>query len=103
LASSFIAEDIDVVIADVLTPRSAPLHRELLPGCLVLRLSASLSETRGRSESRYEWLTSAQFEAVHRQEAADPPDADLAIDVGHLEPKEQYEAIDRVWRAKRGG
>ena len=40
LAANFLAEDIDVVITDVLTPETAALYREELPGCRVVRLRA---------------------------------------------------------------
>ncbi len=39
LAANFLAEDIDVIVTDVLTPESAVVYRELLPGCRVVRLS----------------------------------------------------------------
>ena len=40
LAANFLAEDIDVIVTDVLPPRATVVYRELLPGCRVVRLSA---------------------------------------------------------------
>jgi hypothetical protein len=97
LAANFLAEEIDVVITDVLTPESAVLYRELLPGCLVLRLSAPLSETRRRSASRHRWLTSAEFEALHDHDTAHPPTADVTIDVTDFDVPRQAAAIEGEW------
>jgi hypothetical protein len=97
LAANFLAEDIDVVITDVLTPESAVLYRELLPGCLVLRLSAPLCETRRRSASRRRWLTSAEFDARHEYDTAHPPTADATIDVTNYDIARQAAAIEGKW------
>lgn len=97
LAVNFLADDIDVVITDVLTPDSAVLYRELLPGCLVLRLSAPLSETQRRSASGHRWLTSGEFEALHEDDTAHPPAADVTIGVTDFDVTQQTAAIESAW------
>jgi hypothetical protein len=97
LAANFLADDIDVVITDVLTPDSAVVYRELLPGCLVLRLSAVLRETQRRFASRRRLLTSAEFVALHEHDTANPPTADLTIDVTDFDVTQQTAAIERAW------
>jgi len=103
LAANFLADDIDVVITDVLTPDTAALYRALLPGCLVLRLSAPLSETQRRSASRHRWLTSAEFDALHEHETAHPPAADVTIDVADFDVPQQGAVIECMWAGGRGG
>jgi len=97
LAANFLADDIDVVITDILTPATAMLYSELLPGCLVLRLSAPLSETQRRSGSRRRWLTAAQFVALHEHDSAHPPAAEVTIDVTDFDVTQQAAAIERAW------
>ena len=101
LAANFLADDIEVVITDVLTPDSAALYRDLLPRRLVLRLSAPLSEVRRRSKSRHRWLTSAEFEILYEHDMAHPPVADVALDVTDFDVAQQSAAIESTW-AKGG-
>ena len=97
LATNFLADDIEVVITDVLTPDSAVLYGKLLPDCLVLRMSAPLTETQRRAASRRRWLTSAEFVSLHEHDSAHPPTAGLTIDVTDLDVAQQAAAIERVW------
>ncbi len=97
LAANFLAEDIDVVITDVLNPDTAAVYRELLPGCRVVRLSAPLDEARRRDATRAQWLTAAEFDAMHRDAARRPPPANVTVDVGSLDPSQQAAAIERCW------
>jgi hypothetical protein len=97
LAANFLAADVEVVITDLVTSDTAALYRELLPGCLIVRLSAPLSETQRRSASRTRWLTSAEFVALHDHDSAHPPAADVTIDVTHYDVIQQTAAIERSW------
>jgi chloramphenicol 3-O-phosphotransferase len=99
LASNFLSEQIEVVIADVLTVDTATLYRELLPGCVVVRLAALLSETRRRATMRPHWLTPTEFETLYKQDVTAPPAADLTIDVTNLTPQRQATAVERAWKA----
>lgn len=47
LASHFVKAGIEVVIADVLTPVTARLYRQLLPGCLIFHLVVEVAEAQG--------------------------------------------------------
>ncbi len=102
LAANFLAEDIDVVITDVLTPDTAALYREELPGCRVVRLRAPLDETRRREATRQRWLTTAELDTLHEDDARRPPPADVTLDVGHLHPTQLSEAIELYWVAEAG-
>jgi hypothetical protein len=97
LASNLISDDFDVVITDVLTPYTAKAYRNLLPGCLIIRLSAPLDETWRRAAGRQVWLTPDEFEALHHQDAADPPRADITIDVTGLNMADQTATTERTW------
>ena len=76
---------------------AAAVYRELLPGCRVVRLRAPLVETRRREATRQRWLTPAEFDTLHGDDARRPPPADVTLDVGHLDPLQEAEAIQRCW------
>jgi hypothetical protein len=97
LAAHFLSDSIDVVITDVLTPETVATYRDLLPGCLVVRLTAPLSETRRRAATRHVWLTAAEFDALHEHDARLPTDADATIEVARLSAFDQADAIERIW------
>lgn len=99
LAVNFLTDNIDVVITDVLTPDTAETYRELLPGCLLIRLSAPLGETQRRAATRHVWLTTAEFDALHEHDTTHPPHVDATIQVAHLNAPEQTDAIERIWAA----
>lgn len=99
LAANFLKDHIDVVITDVLTPETVATYRDLLPGCLVIGLSAPLSETRRRAATRQVWLTAAEFDALHEQDATLSRHVDATLDVAHLSAVDQAGAIERIWSA----
>jgi predicted kinase len=99
LARRFLARGFDVVIADVLTPGTAAVYREELPTCRIVRLLIDLEEARRRARTRKVWLTDAEFELLHRRDAADPPDADDLLPVAGLTIEQQ---VDKVAALLRG-
>ena len=99
LAVNFLSDNIDVVITDVLTPETVATYREMLPGCLVIRLSAPLSETGRRAATRNVWLTAAEFDALHNHDATRSPHVDTTIDVAELNALDQTAAIESIWSA----
>jgi hypothetical protein len=102
LAANFLAEDIDVIVTDVLTPESAVVYRELLPGCRVVRLTAPLDETRRREATRRRWLTPAEFDTLNGDVARRPPPVDVTLDVSSLDPSQPAAAIERCWADEAG-
>ena len=103
VASNLISDHFDVVITDVLTPDTAKAYRYLLPGCVIIRLSAPLQETWRRAAGRQVRLTPDEFEALHHLDASHPPPADVTIDVTDLNVANQIEVTERTWEdfAKR--
>lgn len=87
------------MITDVVTPTTAASYRDLLPGCRLIRLSASIEETRRRAATRPAWLTSDEFGALHEGDTAHPPRVDVTIDVTDLGFMEQVRAVEQVWAA----
>lgn len=100
LARNVIDAGIDVVVADVLTPGTSALYRELLPGCLVVHLTVPLEEARRRAATRTVWLTDEEFVGLHEADAAADLAADHVIDVRGLDPDEQAAAVEEVWRGR---
>lgn len=99
LGRNLIAAGFDTVIADVLTPATCETYRQELPGCLVVHLRISLAEARQRAASRRVYLTDAEFEWLHRQDAEDPPAVDVVLDVDGWTPGHQVWQIDSAWSA----
>jgi predicted kinase len=103
LAGNVVGAGIDVVIADVLTPETSALYRELLPGCLVVHLTVPLEEARRRAATRTVWLTDEEFVALHVADASADHAAGLAPDhvrdVRDLDPDQQAAAVEAVWRS----
>ena len=97
LARNFLAEGIDVVVTDVLTPTTAEIYRTELPGALVVRLRVDLTEALRRAGTRTVYLTDEEFVWVHRRDQADPPDAEVLLDVGGWGVEQQVAALDRLW------
>jgi predicted kinase len=97
VAANFLAYGIEVVITDVVTTETAASYRRMLPGCLVVRLTATLSEAQRRAASREARLTTAEFEALHEQDAVHPPRVDVTIDVTDLDPRHEARVIEVVW------
>lgn len=100
LARNFLSEDIEVVIADVLTPGTQAIYRHHLPGCRIVRLTVSWAEALRRAGTRQVWLTDDEFRLLHDADAADPPKADHVIDVDRLDPAAQLEAVEGAWCAE---
>ena len=63
LAERFHQHGFQVVIADVLTPRTEQLYRRHLPGCVIVRLHTSPEEVRRRAGTRTVYLTDEELEA----------------------------------------
>ena len=99
LSRNFLAMDIEVVIADVLTPETSALYRQELPGCLIVHLTLGLPEALRRAASRRIWLTDAEFRMLHEADATNPPDSDHRIAVGALDPRSQTDQVARLWGA----
>lgn len=99
LARNFLAVDIEVVIADVLTPDTSALYRQELPECLIVHLTVGMPEALRRAASRRSWLTDEEFRMLHEADATNPPDSDHRIAVDTLDPRSQTEAVARLWGA----
>ncbi len=97
LARRFVGAGFDVVVVDVLTPRTAELYRRELRGCVVVHLVVSPREAARRAATRPAWLTADEFDALHRADRAAPPAADHRLDVTQLSAEEQVAAVERVW------
>lgn len=97
LAANFLAAAFDVTIADVLTPATARIYRDLLPGCLIVHLRISLAGARRRAATRTVHLTDAEFEMLHRNDVADPPEADVVFHVEGMSVDEQVDQLRRLW------
>lgn len=98
LASNFLRAGFDVVIADVLSPETARIYREALPGCLVVHLQISLAGAQRRAATRTVYLTTDEFEALHRADAESPPESDVVLPVDGLTVEEQLSALRALWR-----
>ena len=97
LARSLLGAGFEVSLSDVLDPGTAVLYRELLPGCLLVRLTLPLAAVRARSAGRHEYLTGDEVESLWRADAADPPPVDHTLDVAGLDPDAQLAAVERLW------
>lgn len=97
LGRRFLAAGFDVTIADVVTPETAAVYREELPGCLVVHLRVPLAAARRRATTRRVWLTDAEFTELHRIDAADPPAVDHSVDVAGYSLEEQVAAVGKLW------
>jgi hypothetical protein len=97
LAESFLAAGFDVVLTDVVPPAPAEVYRGAPHPPLVVRLDASLLETRRRAGTRPVHLTREEFEEVHAA-AQGWPAADAVINADPLSLEELVEAVDDLWR-----
>jgi predicted ATPase len=98
LARRFTENAFDVVIADVVTPDTAAIYRDQLPGCLIVHLVVSLAEAHRRAATRKIWLTTDEFEFLHHRDATTPPDADHRLTVDNLTIEQQIAAVAALWR-----
>jgi predicted kinase len=101
MARNFLAVEIEVVIADVLTPETSRLYRSELPGCLIVHLKVSLSEAMRRAASRKVWLTDEEFGMLHDADATNPPYADHHIRVDALDFQNQTDKVASLWTERR--
>jgi len=69
LARNFVAEAIEVVIADVLTNATARLYRELLPDVLIVKREVDFPVAQQRAEQRPIYLTADEFRELHDRQA----------------------------------
>lgn len=97
LAHAFTAADIEVVVADVLTPATLETYRERLADVVVVHLTVTLEEAWRRAATRTVWLTDDEFVALHRADASLGPGADHTLDVTGLTLTEQVAAVDALW------
>ena len=97
LARNFLASGFDVVVVDVLTPDTVTAYRERLPGCLVVRLVVDLAEARRRASTRPVWITAEEFRLLHERDTADPPPADVVLDVSAKDLPAQRAAVAELW------
>jgi len=97
LARRFARSGIEVLIADVLTPRTAELYRARLPSVLIVQLRISLAEARRRAAMRPVYLTHDEFELLHREQPADAELYDAVVDVDGLDLAAQAAAVRGVW------
>lgn len=100
LARNFLASGFNATIADVVTPSTLALYRQLIPDVLVVRLNLNFEEARRRASLRRVYLTSDEFQALHRQQA-DALDVDHELDVSALDLDAQVDEVRRLWRGNR--
>lgn len=100
LARNFLAEGIDVVVTDVLTPSTAEIYRTELPGALLVRLSVDLAEARRRASMRPLYITDDEFLWVHQRDQDDPPLVEAVLDVAGWDLGRQVAALDGLWRGE---
>ncbi|GAA1854169.1 AAA family ATPase [Microlunatus capsulatus] len=97
LARRFVAAGIAVVLADVVTARTAVRYRERLPGLLVVRLRLPLDEARRRARLRPVHLTEQELDDLHLADAKGAFPVDHVLDVGGLDPVQQVDAVRSLW------
>lgn len=98
LAGSFIRAGFGVVVADVVTPSTVEVYRVELSDCLIVALSVTFDEARGRAATRHTWLTDDEFALLHHRDTNDPPAVDHRLDVGSMAFDQQVDVIDGLWR-----
>jgi hypothetical protein len=97
LSRNFLAAGFEVIIADVLTPATAKLYRQELPGCLIVHLVVSRTEAVRRAATRSVWLTEDEFNALHDADVSHPPGSDIRLQVDRLDVVGQADAVDARW------
>jgi predicted kinase len=100
LAHNFSANGFNVTLTDVVDARTLPVYRQLLPDALVVLLDVALDEAWRRARTRRVYLTDAEFETIHRQQAQ-PLAVDHRIDVTCLDQGELLDRVRKLWN-KRG-
>ncbi len=97
LAQRFLTHRIDVVLADVLTPNTTRLYRDLLPSCLIIRLQVTAAEAERRASMRPVYLTDNEFKHLDAQDRDDPPPADHHLEVTAMTLEQQVTAVSAFW------
>jgi predicted kinase len=98
LTRRFLEAEVDVVIADVLTPDTAEIYSTLLPDVVIVHLRVSLDEARRRAAMRPTYISELEFVTLHTSDQEFPPAAHHRLDVDGLGPSAQAEAVKRLWR-----
>ena len=97
LARGFLRAGVEVVLADLVTPTTAPLYRSGLADLRIVRLQLPLDEARRRARLRPVYLTEREFDDLHQLEASSTYDVDAVLDVAHLAFAEQMRAVSDLW------
>lgn len=74
------------------------LYRDLLPGCLIVRLYLPLDEAHRRAEMRIIDLADEEFQSQHAQDLNQPPPANHHIEVTRMSLDEQVAAVAALWQ-----
>lgn len=97
------ANEIEVVVADVLTPETSLLYRSLLPDLLVVHFILTVEEARSRAATRPLYITDEEFGMLHDADARLPPLSDHRVSVGGLTVAEQVAVVERLWARPSSG
>ncbi|RIX30849.1 shikimate kinase [Amnibacterium setariae] len=97
LAIAFAFAGFEVVVADVLTPRTVQVWRSTVPDAFLVRLAASDDAVRAHWPDGHPFITEEERRALHDLEAADPPDADLVVVVDGRSADEVLAAVEQAW------
>jgi adenylylsulfate kinase-like enzyme len=89
---------IEVIIADMLSPETTTFYRRLLPTAVLVHLQLSVEEARRRATGRIAYLTDEEFTMLHVADQTNPPPVDQRLDVSRMNLDDQVAAIDQVWR-----
>lgn len=99
LARRFLEAQIEVVLADLVTPSTASIYRRELPGVRVVRLRLPLADARRRAAQRPVHLTDHEFADLHESDRSSRFFADASIEVARLAFDEQVDAVLGLWSA----
>lgn len=97
LARRFLRAGVEVVLADLVTPTTAPLYRRGLPDLRMVRLQLPLDEARRRARLRPVSLTDREFDELHEVEASSKFDVEAVLDAARLTFTEQIRAVSALW------
>lgn len=97
LAREFAAAGIETVLADVLTTATLNVYRKDLADCVVIRMTAPLSETLKRASTRPAWLTEREFHSLYEAGATNLLSADHTLDVAQYDLEHQVAEVERLW------
>jgi predicted kinase len=100
LTTNFTAAGFNVALTDVVNPTTLLEYRRLIPEVFVIRLRVSPEEAWRRARSRMVYLTDAEFETLHREQA-EPLAVNDEVDVTHLDAVKQAELVRALWTQHR--